>query len=187
MRKDNRSALNYFRKKSIKTNHGSGIQKLLAGKIPANILMKNQCIQYLNRLQLKELKPTRLLERTFNQTTNYLAFDFSFLYSIRLTHDKIAIIWESLELEKSKKTHIFTCDNDEYNLIFESVNSHLSSESNVRSTLNGNDEPSLNVQEKLKYFRGIRHENYEQWARDIEFALPEILEFKDNLGMPVVV
>jgi len=145
-------------------------------KIPANMILRNQCIQFLNKLQLSELEPTRVLERAYNVTRGAMAVDISLLYSIPINNYEIAIIWESLELEKAKRTHVFKCGRDEFKNIFDNIEFNLSSQIKIRSKLNSSDYDDVHYQNKLKYITGINHDNldYNKWQSDLLELLPEL-------------
>ena len=145
-------------------------------KIPTNMLIKNSCIQFLNKLQIKELEPTRIIEKNYNLKNGSITIDVSLLYSIPINNFEIAIIWESLELEKSKRTHVFKCNSDEYNIIFNDIENNLVNQIKVRRKLNSCDFEDVNYQKKLKYLSGINHDNfdYKKWESDLFELLPEL-------------
>lgn len=147
-------------------------------KIPANMVLRNRCIQFLNRLQLSELEPTRVIEKAYNLTRGGISVDVSLLYSIPINYYENAIIWESLELEKAKRTHIFKCGRDEFKSIFNDIEVNLSSQIKIRSKLNSSDYVDVNYQKKLRYITGINHDNldYQKWESDLFEVLPELKE-----------
>ena len=147
-------------------------------KIPVNMVLRNRCIQFLNRLQLSELEPTRVIEKAYNLTRGGISVDVSLLYSIPINYYEIAIIWESLELEKAKRTHIFKCGRDEFKSIFNDIEVNLSSQIKIRSKLNSSDYDDVNYQKKLRYISGINHDNldYKKWESDLFEVLPELKE-----------
>lgn len=164
-------------------NIGSNIlDKTSDLKIPANMIIKNCCIQFLNQLQLRELEPTRIIEKTYNMKSGSITIDVSLLYSIPINNFEIAIIWESLELEKSKRTHIFKCSSDEYKKKFNDIEDNLVNQIKVRSKLNSSDFEDVNYQKKLKYLSGINHDNldYNKWKSDLFELLPELKNLNIN-------
>lgn len=164
-------------------NIGSNILHITRDlKIPANMLIKNRCIQFLNQLQLIELEPTRIIEKIYNLKSNSITIDVSLLYSIPINNFEIAIIWESLELEKSKRTHIFKCSSDEYKNIFNDIENNLVNQIKIRSKLNSSDFEDVNYQKKLKYLSGINHDNldYKKWESDLFELLPELKNHNIN-------
>lgn len=162
--------------KEVETYGNIGITGNSYNKIPNNIILRNKSIQLLNGLQLDELEPTRVLERTFNIEKSSGTVDISLLYSIPITDDEIAIIWESLELEKSKATHIFKCFRKEYDEIFFKIESYLQSNSKVRSSLKSIVYEDVEHQRKLRYLCSINHDNfdYTKWEKSFFEILPEL-------------
>ncbi len=163
------------------------LDKLLSGElmkipIPINSVLRNECLIYLNRLQLNGLEPTRLLERTINVNNRGLSFEQSFLYTIPLENDDFAIIWESLEIDKSKATHIFKCKIQDYKDIFSDIQSFLSSYTGVRSILNSKNE-LLERKANLGYYRKIDHDNFtfEKWKDKLHSVLPSLSIVNETL------
>ena len=145
-------------------------------RIPNNILLRNKSIQLLNKLQLDEFEPTRVLERGYNIASSNGTVDISLLYSIPTNKTEIAIIWESLELEKSKATHIFKCNRNEYREIFDDIESYLQGNTKVRSSLNSSNYIDVENQKKLRYLCSINHDNfdYNKWENSLFEILPEL-------------
>lgn len=145
-------------------------------RIPNNILLRNKSIQLLNKLQLDEFEPTRVLERAYNIASSSGTVDISLLYSIPTNKTEIAIIWESLELEKSKATHIFKCNRNEYREIFNDIESYLQGNTKVRSSLNSSNYIDVENQKKLRYLCSINHDNfdYNKWENSLFEILPEL-------------
>lgn len=166
----------------VETGVGFGMRSKSINRIPINIILRNQCIQLLNQFQLNELEPTRVLEKTFNLAKGGLTVDISLLYSIPINKNEIAIIWESLELEKSKATHVFKCSRDEYGKIFSDIESYLQSKSKVRSSLNSNNSEDIERQNKMKHLCRIDHDNFDfsKWEKSLFEALPELKLLTSN-------
>lgn len=160
--------------KEVENGQGVSIWNIGTNRIPVNMILRNQCIQLLNKLQLKGLEPTRVLEKTFNLTKGGVLVDISLLYSIPLNDYEVAVIWESLELEKSKATHIFKCSKNAYESVFVDIEFHLSSKQRVRSSLNSNDFEDVECQKKLHYLCRIDHDNfnYNKWENSLYEILP---------------
>lgn len=156
--------------------------------IPINMILRNQCIQLLNQLQLSGLEPTRVLEKTFNLEKGGFSVDISLLYSIPINKNEIAMIWESLELEKSKATHIFRCSSDEYIDVFSDIELYLQSKLKVRSSLNSTDNEDVERQIKMKYLCRIDHDNFNfsKWKKSLCEALPELLTLLNTNDVPSV-
>jgi cold shock CspA family protein len=162
--------------KEVETGSGLSLRNKLVNKIPINMILRNQCIQLLNQFQLNELEPTRVLEKTINLEKGGITVDISLLYSIPINKNDIAIIWESLEFEKSKATHIFKCFRDEYVEIFSDIEYYLQSRSKVRSSLNSNSIEDVERQKKMKYLCRIDHDNFDfsKWEKSLYEVLPEL-------------
>ena len=145
-------------------------------KIPVNMINRNKCIQLLNKLQIPDLAPKRIIEKTINIKTGTISVDFSFLFSIPLNNDEICIIWESLELEKSKATHIFKCTKSEYESIFSEIEFFLSNNTKVRSALNSKEIEDVYNQKKIRYLCRIDHDNFDfyKWENSLYCIFPEL-------------
>lgn len=145
-------------------------------KIPNNLLLRNKSIQFLNKLQLVGLEPSRILEKTFNIMTGGFSVDVSLLYSIPYENDSVAIIWESLELDKAKATHVFKCSLLEYNDIFSEIELSLNSINKIRSLLNSSNYEDVIKQKSLKYLGKVDHSNYDyfKWESDLLSYFPSL-------------
>lgn len=148
-------------------------ENLIKIPIPINSVLRNECLIYLNKLQLSGLEPTRLLERAVNLNSGSLSFEQSFLYTIPIGTEEFAIIWESLEIDKAKATHIFKCRIQDYQLIFSDIQNFLSSYTGVRSILNNKNEQQER-KSKLGYYRRIDHDNFmfDKWQEKLHNVLP---------------
>lgn len=162
------------------------LDKLLSGElmkipIPINSVLRNECLTYLNNLQLVGLEPTRLIERTISFNQRNVSLEQSFLYTIPLNNEEFAIIWESLEIDKAKATHIFRCKVNDYKDIFSDIQSFLSSYTAVRSILNSKNE-LLERKENLGYYRRIDHDNFifEKWKDKLHLVLPNLVVASPN-------
>ncbi len=146
------------------------------GRIPINMILRNKCIQYLNLLQLEGLEPTRLLEKSYNPERGSLSVDLSLLFSIPLPTGEVALIWESLELEKAKATHVFKCFASEHEDIQNQVEDYLSRKDKVRSSLNSNAPADLSAQRRLRYHGRVDHDNFDfaVWQERLHSLLPEM-------------
>lgn len=166
--------------KEVESGNSTGVRQTSENRIPTNIILRNKCIQLLNRLQLKELEPARILEKTFNIDKARMNVDVSLLYSIPVNKMEIGMIWESLELEKSKATHIFKCNVNEYTHIYSEIESYLQSQTKVRSSLNSNSFEDVGRQKNLRYLCRIDHDNFDfsKWEFALYDALPELRNIK---------
>lgn len=162
--------------KEAESSDGYVIKGIGQNRIPVNMILRNQCVKFLNKLQIKDLVPTRILEKTLNITKGGINIDISLLYSIPINNFEIAIIWESLELEKSKATHIFKCNKSEYSKVFSEIEHFLTSNIKVRSALNSKNSKDSKTQKILRYLCRIEHDNfnYQKWENSLLEVLPEI-------------
>ena len=143
-------------------------------KIPINMLLRNQCVQYLNKQQLKGLEPTHIYERAYRLENSTFSVDVSLLFSIPLKTGEVALIWESLALEKSKATHIFKCKKTEHKEIQNQIETYLNKNIRVRSSLNSKEQKNIQTQAQLKYLCRIDHDNFKFniWLDKLHDALP---------------
>jgi hypothetical protein len=162
--------------KAIESGESNHTTNLGENRIPVNMILRNECIQFLNKLQLKGLEPARILEKQFNINSGGFSIDISLLYSIQLNDNEIAIIWESLELDKSKATHVFKCVREEYEDLFNNIKYYLSTESKTRSSLNSNNKEDKENQKKLGYLARVDHDNfnYQKWENSLLEIIPEL-------------
>lgn len=160
----------------VESSDGIRIKGIGTNRIPVNMILRNQCIQLLNNFQLNGLEPTRVLEKTFNPKKGGINVDISLLYSIPINQSEVAIIWESLELEKAKATHIFKCTSAEYDNIFSEIELYLSGNLKVRSYLNSKENDAINHQRKLRYISRIEHNNFyfSKWESSLYEILPDL-------------
>jgi len=161
------------------SNHGSMIKMHGITKMPTNMILRSRCIQLLNRLQSNELAIAYVVEKSpnsINDPSNIYNKNYSILYSIKLNEIDIAVVWESLEVEKSKRTHVFKCSKIEYEKLLSEIELNISKELYVRSRLNGTTQDDFYYQKKLKYFTGINHDNseYKIWEESLFEILPEL-------------
>ena len=146
--------------REVKTGKG-GDRKSGANRIPINMILRNKCIQYLNLLQLEGLEPTRLLERSYNPEKKSFYVHLALLFSIPLPTGEVALIWESLELEKAKATHVFKCAASEHEDIQNQIEDYLSRKDKVRSSLSSNAPADLSTQRRLRYHGRVDHDNFD--------------------------
>jgi len=126
-------------------------------KIPPSLIIKNQCVNYLNNLQDADKNPTRILEISKDYMSGNIHTDTSLLFSIT-KGENVFIVWESLEFNKSKATHVFKIKLDEYSESLEKISEFLEKNLKVRSKLNSD---SFDEKEKLKYLCRIDHDNFD--------------------------
>ena len=96
------------------------------------------------------------------------------MYCIPDNDKYVYLIWESVEFEKSKATHIFKCnfmDVDNYvNLIKDFLETTIYS----RTTLNSSEKEDVKIKNRLNYFGRINHDSkdYSVWEMRIKELLP---------------
>jgi cold shock CspA family protein len=137
-----------------------------------NVAERNKCIQFLN----KQNSPFNVVDIQELVTEIYggLQKDISFLYSIPDTKGNVYLIWESVEFEKSKATHIFKCDFNEVDDYIDLIKSFLETTVHSRSTLNSSEKEDAEIKNKLSYFGKINHDSkdYSVWEARIKNVLP---------------
>jgi cold shock CspA family protein len=160
--------------KEVKEKGNQGIKGIGINKVPVNMIVRNQCIQLLNNLQLKEFEPAVVYERTTSPIAQ--SVDVSFLYSIPINDRDIAIIWESIELEKSKATHVFKCLRSEYKQVFSDIHLFISEMLTVRSKLNSINEEDVTKKKQMRYLCRIDHDNFDfsKWKDTLYDIVPEL-------------
>jgi hypothetical protein len=146
-----------------------GLNKVLKqeglNKIPPSLIIKNQCVMYLNEIQDTDKTPTRILEISKDTNANVSA-DVSLLFTI--TKDSVVfVMWESLEFHKSKATHIFKMSVEEYPKYIEDISKFLRENLKVRSKLNSFQEEE---KKKLRYLGRIDHDNFDfnKWINQLK-------------------
>ena len=141
------------------------VKKEGENKIPPSLIIRNQCINYLNDLQDAGISPIVIYEISRDYTTGNIYTDTSLLFSIT-RNEYVFIIWESLEFNKAKATHIFKVEKEIYGEYFENISSFIQNNLKVRSKLNSND---FEEKEKLKYLCRIEHDNFDfkKWENQL--------------------
>lgn len=143
-------------------------------RVPRNILLRNDCIRILGNLSKEGTKVFRVYERVYTQKLErwiVTDFDTSYLFSIELNHPEFAIVWESVEFEKSKATYVFKCHSDELSTTLNNVIMYVNTTIHVRSTLLRSEED----QQQLGFVGRIEHENFnlKSWISGLITYLPE--------------
>lgn len=141
------------------------VKKEGENKIPPSLIIRNQCINYLNDLQDAGISPIVIYEISRDYTTGNIYTDTSLLFSIT-RNEYVFIIWESLEFNKAKATHIFKVEKEIYGEYFENISNFIQNNLKVRSKLNSND---FEEKEKLKYLCRIDHDNFDfkKWENQL--------------------
>jgi cold shock CspA family protein len=143
-------------------------------RVPRNILLRNECIRILGNLTKEGTKVFRAYERVYTQKMDRQIatdFDTSYLFCIELSHVEIAIVWESVEFEKSKATYIFKCHYDKLRTTLDRIIMFINTTIHVRSSLLQSEED----QQNLGFIGRIEHENFnlESWISKLIAYLPE--------------
>ncbi|MFA9212896.1 MAG: cold shock domain-containing protein [Candidatus Methylacidiphilales bacterium] len=141
-------------------------------KIIHNIAARNECINFLatqnsnhNVLDIQEL---------VTEDYGSLHRDISFIFPISDGNGNVYLIWESADFEKSKRTHIFKCSEEELEDMESKIKNFIESNLRTRSRLNSKENEDHEEKRKLKYFCGINHDSveYQVWENRMKDALP---------------
>jgi len=137
----------------------------------------HDCIDYLQKIQSTSMDTPLIyiVEKRPNSTTGGISFESSYLFTIILANKRIAIIWESVKLNRA--TQVFVCNEEEYFELIKDIDDFLSSlETKKRSTLKSDTEEGKLLREKLKYRTTVEHTeyNFEKWLRNLKRAIPEL-------------
>lgn len=137
----------------------------------------HDCIDYLQKIQSTSMDTPLIyiVEKRPNSTTGGISFESSYLFTIILENKRIAIIWESVKLDRA--TQVFVCNEEEYFELIKDIDDFLSSlETKKRSTLKSNTDEGRLLREKLKYRTTVEHTeyNFEKWLRNLKRAIPEL-------------
>lgn len=128
------------------------------------------CIDYLQKIQstsldmpliyVVEKKPTEL---------GGITHESSYLFSILLQNNRVAIIWESVKLDRA--TQIFECEREAYFRVLNAIDDFLSSfETKKRSLLRANTIEGRTLRESLCHKASVEHTQYvfEKWLRNLQ-------------------
>lgn len=142
----------------------SVLKKEGSNKIPPSLIIKNQCVMYLNELQDADKTPARILEISRDTNANF-STDISLLFTIT-KNNIVFVVWESLEFHKSKATHLFKMHVEEYPQYIEDISKFLGENLKVRSKLNNLQEEEKS---KLRYLGRIDHDNFDfnKWKNQL--------------------
>ena len=142
-------------------------------KIIHNVAARNQCVNFLASQQSDDYKAIDIQELL---TDDYgsLRRDVSFLFSTPDENDNVYLIWESVEFEKSKATHIFKCDKDVFEEVENKIKNYIEHNVRTRSRLNGVEIEDLIVKRDLNYFCRVNHDtvDYQVWENRMREVLP---------------
>lgn len=143
----------------------------------------HECIDYLQRIQTTnfDMPLIYIVEKRPVSSTGGISFESSYLFSVVLRSDKIAIIWESVKLDRA--TQVFICESSEYFDLIRDIDDFLTSfESKKRSTLKSDTEVGKSLREQLKFRTSVEHTeyNFEKWLKNLKRAIPEIEKIENN-------
>lgn len=140
----------------------------LTNKELSEIFGKHEYIEYLQEFQ----------STAFDMRLIY--YDDSYLFSIPFKTEQIAIVWESIDVNKA--TYIFKCNADQYMDVFNLIETYLKDDTiiNKRSKLIGRGYDSTEIQSDLKFIKAIKHVDYsfEKWEVNLLKVLPELENIK---------
>jgi len=145
-------------------------------KLPENIIAKNKCVELLSHYQSNDI-PIVLVVR---MSAKLKEIEQSLLSCIQINKYEFAVVWESLEYEKSKRTHIFKCDLKEIEEFISYIKAYIMSELHLRRRLNSDDVMDNDFRIKLKYLTGINHDNanFEIWKTRFFQLFPELKKIR---------
>ena len=137
-----------------------------------NVAERNKCIRFLN----EQNSPYNVVDIQELVTEDYggLRRDISFLYCLPDNMDNIYMIWESVEFQKSKATHIFKCKSFEIENCIDIIKEFLESTIHSRSLLNSYENDDMEQKKELNYFGRVIHDSKEYgiWEERMKSILP---------------
>jgi len=141
-------------------------------KLPENIIAKNKCVELLSHYQSKEI-PILLVVK---MSATMKELEQSLLSCIQINEYEFVVVWESLEYEKSKRTHIFKCNLMEIEDSLSYIKANIINEPYLRSRLNSDNVEDHEFRIKMKYLAGINHDNtnYDIWKSRFYQLFPEL-------------
>jgi len=124
-----------------------------------NVGERNKCIKFLN----EQNSPYNVVDIQELVTEVYggLRRDISFLYCLPDNYENVYLIWESVEFEKSKATHIFRCRTFEVENYIDIIKKFLESTIHSRSKLNSSEKDDVDQKKELNYFGRVMHDSKE--------------------------
>ncbi len=141
-------------------------------KIIHNVSARNQCINFLAN-QDSNFKALDIQEQV-SEVYGALRRDVSFLFSISGGNGYIYLVWESVEFEKSKATHVFRCLESEIESAVKNIKNFIEGNICVRSRLNGKDTTDFDAKKELQHFCRINHDSidYQVWENRMKEVMP---------------
>jgi hypothetical protein len=124
-----------------------------------NVGERNKCIKFLN----EQNSPYNVVDIQELVTEVYggLKRDISFLYCLPDNNEYVYLIWESVEFEKSKATHIFKCRTFEVENYIDIIKKFLESTIHSRTKLNSSEKDDVDQKKELNYFGRVMHDSKE--------------------------
>ena len=159
------------RKKGI-AERKTSISSTQLTKIIHNVSARNQCVNFLasQNSQYNAIDIQELVTDAYGSSLR----DVSFLFPIPDRNGNVYLVWESVEFEKSKATHIFKC---EENILEDSetkIKNFIEDNIRIRSRLNSVESEDIEMQKELRYFCRVNHDtvDYQVWEDRMKEVLP---------------
>ena len=131
----------------------------------------SECVGYLFDNQPDRFLPIYVLELSANEYS--MSSVGSWLFSIPLKNNEVAIVWESVKLDRA--THIFKCLEKDYETVLKNIENYLLSENTLkRSRLSSKDAENIALQEELFYETSLQHDwvsDCKNWYADVKMVL----------------
>ncbi len=154
------------------TDKKTSISASQISRIIHNISARNQCINFLARqnFEYNVLDVQELVTDDFGS----LRRDVSFIFPIPNRKGLVYLIWESVEFEKSKATHIFKCNEKDLERMEVKIKDFIEGNIRTRSRLNSAEAEDLEVKKELQYFCRVNHDSieYQVWENRLREMLP---------------
>ncbi|MCD7901689.1 MAG: hypothetical protein LUH22_18080 [Bacteroides sp.] len=143
-------------------------------KLIHNVAARNKCVHFLLNQNLRHnvIDIQELIEKYGS-----VRRDVSFLFPISDGKGNIYLIWESIEFEKSKATHIFKCKEEVLSNMEEKIKNFLEINYYARSRLNSLKAEEQEIKQNLQYYGRINHDSseYEIWEERMKIEMPFLL------------
>ena len=131
----------------------------------------SECVGYLFDNQPDRFLPIYVLELSTNEYS--ISSVGSWLFSIPLKNNEVAIVWESVKLDRA--THIFKCLEKDYETVLKNIENYLMGENTLkRSRLSSKDAENVALQEELFYETSLQHDwvsDCKNWYDDVKMVL----------------
>ena len=137
-------------------------------------------VQYLFENLSNNYKPVYVNELISDDSLNITKSIGSWLFPIPLSQNDIAIVWESVKLDRA--THIFKTDKKQFESDFMKIQEFLHTPSSYkRKRLNSNESDDRTLQLNLNYWCRVDHDWINQcdtWYLKMKTLMPYLLERK---------